>query len=179
MAKKQNKKTKKNNPGHSKKNNTLITIVAVVIIIAFGAYFIFSSLLIPKKTGNEYMFKKEGELVIADSSGNSKIRLDIEIADDDYDRQLGLMFRRNMEDHQGMLFIFPFEERQSFWMRNTYIPLDIIFINSGKKIVTIHKNTIPLSDNSYPSSEPAKYVLEVNAGFTNKYNITTGDKISF
>ena len=84
-----------------------------------------------------------------------------------------------MNEKQGMLFIFPVEERQSFWMRNTLISLDMIFINSNKKIITIHKNTKVLSEQSYPSTAPAQFVLEVKAGFTDKYNIQIEDKIDW
>jgi uncharacterized membrane protein (UPF0127 family) len=68
---------------------------------------------------------------------------------------------------------------QSFWMRNTNISVDMIFINAEQKIVTIHKNTKILSDQSYPSSAPAKFVLEVNAGFSDRHNISIGDKVSW
>ena len=64
-------------------------------------------------------------------------------------------------------------------MRNTLISLDMIFVNAQKEIVTIHKNTKILSDQSYPSTKPAMYVIEVVAGFTDKYNIKEGDKISW
>jgi uncharacterized protein len=124
-----------------------------------------------------YKFKKEGELTFVDSIGNPIIKIDIEIADNDYERQLGLMNRQSMEEMQGMLFIFLREEIQSFWMRNTLFSLDILFINSQKEIVTIHKNTQPLSEQSYPSSKPAIYVLEVNAGFCDRHNVKPGDKV--
>jgi uncharacterized membrane protein (UPF0127 family) len=116
-------------------------------------------------------------LTFTDSAGNSIVKIDIEIADNNYERQLGLMNRQSMEELQGMLFIFPVERYQSFWMLNTLFSLDIIFINQNKEIVTIHKNTTPLSQQSYPSSKPAIYVLEVIAGFTEKYSIEEGCKI--
>jgi len=116
-------------------------------------------------------------LTITDTTNNPIIKIDIEIADNDYERQLGLMNRQSMEEMQGMLFIFPDERFQSFWMVNTLISLDIIFINSNKKIVTIHKNTTPLSEQSYPSSAPAQYVLEVNAGFCDRHTVKLGDKV--
>ena len=155
-------------------------IIAGVLISALIILFVFPGVL-NKKNSEEvyYMFHKEGELTIADSLGVQKVKTDIEIADTDYERQLGLMKRVSMEEKQGMLFIFPTEAMQSFWMRNTLISLDMIFINSNKKIVTIHKSTKVLSDQSYPSSAPAKYVLEVNAGFTDKYKIIVGDVISW
>jgi len=173
---------RKNNPVKTPQKRILIKthykILAVVLLIVFLGIIIFSG-LVEKKTEKEYMFKKEGELSITDSSGNSKIRINIEIADTDFDRQLGLMFRRTMEENQGMLFNFPAEEMQSFWMRNTFIPLDLIFINSAKQIVTIIKNTEPLTDSNHSSTKPAKYVLEVNAGFTEKYSISEGDRVNF
>jgi uncharacterized membrane protein (UPF0127 family) len=82
-----------------------------------------------------------------------------------------------MREDRGMFFIFPNERRQSFWMRNTQLALDMFFVNSKNEIVTIHKNTTPFSDQSYASTAPAIYVIEVVAGFTDKYNIREGDKI--
>ena len=87
------------------------------------------------------------------------------------------MNRSSMKENQGMLFIFPDEEIQSFWMRNTLISLDMIFVNKNKKIVTIHKNTKILSSQSYSSTEPAMYVIEVDGGFTDRHHIVRGDKI--
>ena len=127
----------------------------------------------------EYIFKKEGELVFTDSLGNAKVKIDIEIADTYYDQQLGLMFRTEMDEKQGMLFKFPEEKFQSFWMRNTNLSLDMIFVNAKREIVTIHKSTTPVSDTSYPSSKPAQFVVEVIAGFTDKYDIKEGDKVTW
>ena len=87
-----------------------------------------------------HKFKKEGELTFVDSVDNLIVKIDIEIADNEYQRQLGLMNRESMEEMQGMLFIFPQERYQSFWMLNTIFSLDIIFVNSNKEIVTIQKH---------------------------------------
>jgi len=154
--------------------------IAGVLIAAIIILFVFPGIL-NKENSEEvyYMFQKEGELIISDSTNVRKAAIDIEIADTDYERQLGLMKRLSMNEKQGMLFIFPVEERQSFWMRNTLISLDMIFINSNKKIITIHKNTKVLSEQSYPSTAPAQFVLEVKAGFTDKYNIQIEDKIDW
>lgn len=173
---------KKTQPKHSIKKSVgkKYYIIAGVLLATLIILFVFPGIL--KKDNDRevhYMFQKEGELTFADLLNNQKIKIDIEIADTDYDRQLGLMKRVSMEEKQGMLFIFPDDTMQSFWMRNTLISLDMIFINSNKQIVTIHKNTKVLSDQSYPSTAPARYVLEVNAGFTDKYNINVGDKISW
>ncbi len=176
---KKNQKKKQEVPASPRKNLKTLIMKIGIAFIALAVIFIF----LLNNCGEEttemkyYTFKKEGELTIIDSVGNQIIKIDIEIADNDYERQLGLMNRKSMEEMQGMLFIFPEEKFQSFWMLNTLFPLDILFINSNKEIVTIHKNTIPLSQQSYPSSEPAMYVLEVNAGFCERHNVKLGDKI--
>lgn len=167
----------------SKKQLFVIAAIAIVIIVIL---FVFPGVLrkkghleAGKNAEGYYMFKKEGELLFTDSLGSIKIKIEIEIADTDFDRQLGLMKRISMEENQGMLFVFPAEGMQSFWMRNTLFSLDMIFVNSKKEIVTIHKNTKILSDESYPSTAPAQYVVEVNSGFTSKNKIEVGDKVEW
>jgi hypothetical protein len=78
-----------------------------------------------------------------------------------------------------MLFLFESSDTLSFWMRNTRIPLDMLFADSSGRIVTIHRNTIPYSEQSYPSTEPASIVLEVAAGVADEVGITTGDRITW
>jgi uncharacterized membrane protein (UPF0127 family) len=148
-------------------------ILAVILILIIDPF--------SKKESidSEYMFKKNGELTFTDSLNNPKAKIDIQIANNDFDRELGLMFRKQMDENKGMLFIFSEEAKQSFWMRNTLISLDMVFVNASNKIVTIHKNTQTLSDQSYPSTAPAKYVVEVNGGYCSKHNINEGDKINY
>jgi len=167
---------KRDNKRQREARKKLITRISVIaVIVAFLGYLIVSNLM--KEEREVYTFSKEGELSLTDASGNVKADIDIEIADTDYDRMLGLMYRKEMGMNQGMLFIFPAAEMQSFWMRNTFLSLDMYFISEDYTINTIHKNTKTLSDQSYPSEKPSKYVLEVLAGFTDKYNIKPGDKI--
>lgn len=131
-------------------------------------------------TPDEPIFFKEGELLFLDKKTKKKIvQIDIEIADTPYERATGLMYRRSMPDTVGMLFIFKQSQPLFFWMKNTYIPLDIIFVDKHMQIVTIQKNTKPLSGNPIPSYEYAMYVVEVNAGFCDKNGITIGDYIVF
>jgi len=160
-----------------KKKITVTKIGTAIIILIIAVFFVMNNCNRTEPDIEYYTFKKEGELTFTDNLGNTKIKIDIEIADNEYERQLGLMNRQSMEENQGMLFIFPYERPQSFWMRNTLLSLDMIFVNSNKEIVTIHKNTKILSDQNYPSSEPATYVVEVVAGFTGRHNIIVGDKI--
>ena len=153
-------------------------VATIIVLIAVAVFFVVNNFINNNETEVKYYtFRKEGELTFTDTLGNAKIKIDLEIADSEYERQLGLMNRKSMEETQGMLFIFQYERMQSFWMRNTLIPLDILFINKDKEIITIHKNTETLSAQSYPSTAPAIYVVELVGGFTDKYNIVKGDKI--
>jgi uncharacterized membrane protein (UPF0127 family) len=131
-------------------------------------------------TDNGPQFTKEGELYFLSKVNSDTLRkIDIELATTNQERAQGLMDRKSMTDEQGMLFIFPSASEQSFWMKNTYISLDIIYIDDHKEIVSIQKSTTPLSEESLPSFKKAQYVLEVNAGFFDKYHIAYGDKISY
>ncbi len=124
-------------------------------------------------------FTKEGQLSILDSLGKPKAQFDIEFARDNYERETGLMYRKNMQDDQAMLFIFQDEQPRYFWMKNTYIPLDIIYINAAKQIVSIAKDAKPTDETSLPSHFPAQYVLEIKAGLSDDYGIKKGDKVSW
>ena len=125
-------------------------------------------------------FKKEGELTLFKSNSDSVITIfDIEIADNDYERQTGLMHRSSMEDNQAMLFVFPDLRLRSFYMKNTLIPLDIIYIDDHNKIVSLQKNAKPLNEASLPSNIPAKYVLEINAGLTQTLPLKVGDRMDY
>lgn len=124
-------------------------------------------------------FLKEGILTFYNQKGDFIATIDIELAENNDERQLGLMYREHMEDGQGMFFIFPYDMMQSFWMKNTIIPLDMLFINSAQEIVTIQKNTTPYATDSYQSTKPAQYVLEVNAGYTDRLGIQEGYKVGW
>ena len=168
-------------------------LLAVIVIIA--GYLIYDNyikkeeltpnnvLIDPKdkiKNIKEPQFRKEGELEFFSKEGKKEIRkIDVEVAENDDERMQGLMYRRSMDDGKGMLFIFQNEEPQSFWMKNTVIPLDIIYVNSKKEIVKIFKSTTPFSETSLPSGKPATYVVEVAGGFSDKYGIKEGDMINF
>ena len=117
----------------------------------------------------------EAELVIA--SGEKQHRFTAEIAADDRERAIGLMFREEMAEDRGMLFLFDGESDRHFWMKNTPLPLDIIFIAADGTIVSIAENTTPFSESVIPSNGPSKFVFEVNAGVTEKLGIAAGDRV--
>lgn len=128
----------------------------------------------------EPVFQQEGVLEFrSPEGGKTLLRLAIELASDEKERQQGLMWRKNMEEKQGMLFVFEQEEPQSFWMHNTYMPLDMIYVNARFEIVTILKNVPVLNDTPRPSGKPAMYVIEVKAGVSDKYGLKEGMKVAW
>ena len=164
------------------KNRKIIYIVAILAVAAAIYIVVNNKNSTPSYTveNTAPTFKKEGELLFIDNTESDTLAvIDIEVADNDQKTAQGLMYRSSMPENAGMLFLMPREDIQGFWMRNTYIPLDMIFVNSNKQIVTIHANTTPMNENSYISTAPALYVVEVNAGYCNKNNINEGDKIDF
>lgn len=136
----------------------------------------------PKKSieTRAVQFIKEGELRILRAETDSVlVSLDIEIADSEYETQTGLMYRKEMKTNRGMLFVFEEEALHSFYMKNTLIPLDILFIDQELKIATIQRNAPPMNDRSIPSEVPVQYVLEVNAGMCDQWGVQPGDRIRY
>ena len=102
----------------------------------------------------------------------------VEMATTDAERETGLMYRKELADGRGMLFDFTPEQEVSMWMKNTYIPLDMIFIRADGRILRIAENTEPLSTKIIPSGGLAKGVLEVIGGTAKKYGIVPGDVVA-
>jgi uncharacterized membrane protein (UPF0127 family) len=102
----------------------------------------------------------------------------VEMATTDKEREQGLMYRKELPDGKGMLFDFSPEQQISMWMKNTYIPLDMIFIRADGRILRIAENTEPHSLAIISSGGPAKGVLEVIAGTARKYGIAPGDRVA-
>lgn len=117
------------------------------------------------------------------SNSNSSViaRVFVEVPDDLEEFSRGLMFRKHLPWNAGMLFAYNNEEPRTFWMKNTLIPLDMIFVDSSSKIVDIKENVPPCEQEecpTYPSQEPAQYVLEVNAGFVQQKEVKIGDRLA-
>jgi uncharacterized protein len=102
----------------------------------------------------------------------------VELATNDDERSRGLMFRKELPEGHGMLFDFQRDAPVAFWMHNTYIPLDMIFIRGDGSILRIAENTEPLSDRLIPSGGPVRAVLEVIGGTARKLGIAPGDRVS-
>ncbi|MBD3270108.1 DUF192 domain-containing protein [Candidatus Peregrinibacteria bacterium] len=120
-------------------------------------------------------------LLILDHQENS-IEFNVEVAETPLERQQGLMFREKLPADEGMLFIFQSSGEVNFWMKNTLIPLDIIYINSAKEIVHIAKNAIPCEEEPcplYSSNGDTQFVLEINAGLSDQLGIEIGDRVEW
>lgn len=125
-------------------------------------------------------FRKDGELRFTEAHTYKEIvKIDIEVADDENERILGLMNRDSIPANAGMLFMMGVEEPQSFWMKNTKIPLDIIYVAADNSIVKICPDAVPYSLNNINSDYPAMFVVEVNGGFAKKHGLKAGDRIIF
>jgi uncharacterized membrane protein (UPF0127 family) len=118
------------------------------------------------------------KVTIATKEGR-ELTFQVEIADTPVKRQLGLQYRRDLAPDRGMIFLFPKESMHSFWMKNTPIPLDMIFISSDRKIVGIVEQAVPFSTDSRSVPGASQFVLEINGGLARRYGIKAGDSIKF
>ncbi|HEY4118295.1 MAG TPA: DUF192 domain-containing protein, partial [Byssovorax sp.] len=105
--------------------------------------------------------------------------VNVEVTENDHDRQRGLMFRRSMPEDHGMIFLFPTKEDHSFWMHNTCIPLDMLYIDDDGLVVGIEENTPTMSDDTFSVGCSSKYVLELNAGWCRRHGVVAGQKVRF
>lgn len=155
----------------------------IIVIITLIAIIIFS--ILNHIQNSQIQIQPQGsqlgtlkDLKIYGKDGEQKFK--VYLATTPEKQKQGLMNIKSLNQEEGMLFIFPTSQPLSFWMKNTYIPLDIIFIDSNLEIIKIHQNTKPLNTTLlYNSEQPAKYALEINANLTEKLKIELGDKIDF
>ncbi|NGZ89496.1 DUF192 domain-containing protein [Psychroflexus maritimus] len=125
-------------------------------------------------------FKKQAEMSLFNEEGEPLTQLDLELAETPYEQETGLMYREKMNDHQGMLFIYQDERpRPSFYMKNTKIALDLIYLDKNFKVVDFNLNARPLDEKLLSSKQPSMYVLEVNAGFVENHNVELGSIAEF
>jgi uncharacterized protein len=163
-----------------KKPILLFIIIAVILVGVFALVFHFMRSDEPVRTNGVAGFnpaegiRGDAELSFTDVANTVLAKLRVEIAQEPEKRQQGLMGRTKIGEFEGMLFIFENDDERSFWMANTPLSLDIIFVNSNKEVVSIQKNAQPYSEESLPSSKPAMYVVEVNGGFCERHGISEG-----
>lgn len=157
------------------------TLAAVILLslLLSGCKFSFGNMFFDvmlKVRGGKFP-KKEITL----ETDREKLALTVEVADSERERQRGFMYREKAEEGKGILFVFEDEAPRNFWMKNTLVPLDILYLNNQKEVVSIVENMEPCKVQqcpSYASRGPAMYALEVPAGFVKAHGVTVGDKIS-
>ena len=117
--------------------------------------------------------------VIISTKSGQEVAFRVEIADTPAKRELGLQYRRELGDDRGMLFLFPAESVQTFWMKNTPISLDMIFIGGDRKIAGIVERAVPYSTATLSVGAPSRFVLEIKGGLANAKRIQAGDSVRF
>lgn len=118
-----------------------------------------------------------GPRVILPGAESATVR--VELARTDGERRRGLMYRQHLAPDAGMLFVFEKEAVQSFWMKNTLLTLDMIFIRDDMTVVGIIENAAPMTTESRSVGTPSRYVLEVNGGFARAHGVTVGGRVTF
>ncbi|GAB1467386.1 hypothetical protein MASR2M64_00530 [Candidatus Cloacimonadota bacterium] len=133
----------------------------------------------PAEQEPKYQFRHDGSLDIIAKDGSIKTNYQIEIVVEQEEVMRGLKYRDSMADNQAMLFVFPNTDYYDFWMQDTYLPLDMLFISADETVFQIVENAKPFSEERIKAEKPNNYVLEINAGSAKKFNIQVGDKISW
>ncbi|MDA8431981.1 MAG: DUF192 domain-containing protein [Nitrospiraceae bacterium] len=164
------------------KKGPLFTSAMVALLVFFHVYGCKAEMphnihAIPSKPSREICFHKDGELSFVGKNGQRIVTIDIEIPKTDEEISTGLMFRHKMAETEGMLFGHEKMPIQFYWMKNTYIPLDMIFVDKTLEIVGIRKTATPLSEELIPVPADTQYTIEVNGGFCDRHGISVGDKI--
>ncbi|MFH1808443.1 MAG: DUF192 domain-containing protein [Pseudomonadota bacterium] len=119
----------------------------------------------------------QSQVVLLASAGEVTVK--VELARTPQEMARGLMYRRQLDADDGMLFLYSEDGNHSFWMKNTYIPLDMIFIGSDRRVVGVVENAEPLTTVSRQVGQPSRYVLEVNAGFSRRHGVAAGTAVRF
>jgi uncharacterized membrane protein (UPF0127 family) len=125
---------------------------------------------------NRPTFRK-ARVVVQGQGGD--LPLSVEVAEDDPQRAYGLMFKKQMGDDEGMIFLFDETREHIFWMKNTFIPLDMVFIGDDRRVEGVYENAEPFSLQRMTVQKPSRYVLEVNAGWCRQHGVGAGAQLRF
>jgi uncharacterized membrane protein (UPF0127 family) len=123
--------------------------------------------------------QEQPKVAITGQDGRDLVVVNVEVAATNAKRELGLMFRRHLDEQASMIFLFKQPQHLTFWMKNTLIPLDMIFADSDGRIVGIVENAAPLSESIDAVDGDSQYVLEVNGGFCKRHGVIAGDRLRF
>ena len=157
---------------------TAIIVIIAVLITLLVVY-------IPDKNGKtdssnlRLSFEKQGMAIIYGTDGKQKAVFDLELAETLEQQRIGLMYRDTMTDNQGMLFVYQAAGNLNFWMKNTYLPLDLVFFLPDSTIYKIYPDNKPFSESAISPPEKCLMTLELNAGIADRYKLNPGDKIKW
>lgn len=163
----------------AKKSFAAIIAALVIIVLAATTLNDFVKQQPQKENGTETATDAQYATVNLFPSNAKPLEIKAEVADTEQKRATGLMFRKSLGSNEGMLFVFPDSALRNFWMKNTLIPLDMIFIAENGTIAKIHR-AVPCTSEPcslYSSEKPARHVLEVNANLTLDYGVKEGSKV--
>ncbi len=154
------------------KFSTIVTILIVLIVIIISIFYLAAH-------SRDQSNVKDDNYTRVDflHTGGTSDTVYVEVADTMQSQEQGLMYRTSMDQDKGMLFVFNQQMIESFWMKNTLIPLDMVFVSGDLTIVDINHNATPNSEVAFTSRAPCKYVVEVNGGYCDEHNVTIGDAI--
>lgn len=150
-----------------------LLIVGLASLIAFGCTDG------SDQSGNEASrgLQEEGTLAFLQPNGDTLKTITIDIADSDTERQRGLMRQRSLGFERGMLFIFDEVDEGGMWMKNTPLPLDIVFIAPDSQVINVARRTTPFSEKTVEPDAPRKFVVEVRAGFADRFGLTDSTRV--
>ncbi|OGM97057.1 MAG: hypothetical protein A3B86_02905 [Candidatus Yanofskybacteria bacterium RIFCSPHIGHO2_02_FULL_38_22b] len=150
----------------------LVTVIIAIFLLVIASFYFFKN----EKPTSEYPITRLEQKIIYINGRPLKV----EIADEPHEQSRGLSGREFLKANEGMLFVFSQSDKHSFWMKDMKFPLDIIWIDEKKTMVDMAKNLSPeIFPATFSPSSPVKYVLEINAGWSDRHNIKVGDTISF
>lgn len=148
----------------------------IAVLFVLGPLLVLGCTDDPKQSNTEG-FQNEGTLAFLQPDGDTLRTIRIDIADTDAERRRGLMRQRSLGYDQGMLFVFETVDEGSMWMKNTPLPLDIVFVAPDSQVINIARQTTPLSEEKITPAAPRKYAVEVRAGFANRFGLTDSTRI--
>ncbi|MCA9387139.1 DUF192 domain-containing protein [Candidatus Dojkabacteria bacterium] len=158
---------------------TVIVVIFFLIFIAFTGRSKVNNNNVESNKDNSFTLSSLSNYDIVELETSTGKILELEVVNTPGKRAYGLMFREEMEPDHGMLFVFDDEDYRTFHMANTFLSLDMIFLDKDFNIVTIHENTKTNQiEEKYPSTEPVMYVIEMNSGWVENNSISVGDKLN-
>ena len=147
------------------------------VLLALGPFVLAGCASDSATPSTEEGFEVEGALAFLTPGGDTLRTIDVDIADTDAERRRGLMRQRSLGYDRGMLFVFDSVDEGGMWMKNTPLPLDIVFVAPDSQVINIARRTTPFSEESIEPAAPRNFVVEVRAGFANRFDLTDSTRV--